>query len=109
MIDVGADGDSAGDMLTFANDVYDETNTTKVGTDNGWCIRTVIGRVWECFWTMVLADGQVTVEGPFHDVGDSTLAVTGGTDRYVGAKGSLKMHPRNPKGTEYEFTYMLVK
>jgi len=39
--DTGASGDSVGDILTFANEVYDEANAQKVGWDNGYCFRTV--------------------------------------------------------------------
>src|SRR4029077_11722563 len=49
--DIGAKGDSAGDVLTFANEVYDETNKTLVGHDNGWGKRNVGGRRWGCFST----------------------------------------------------------
>jgi hypothetical protein len=107
--DTGEAGDTVGDILTFANEVYDETNTTKVATDNGWCVRTVVGKAWECFWTMSLADGQITVEGPFLDAGDSTLAITGGTGAYVGVSGEMKLHSRNAEGSEYDFVYMLTR
>ena len=103
--DTGAKGDSIGDLLTFANDVYDETNAKKVGTDNGYCVRTVAGTAWECNWTLVMADGLITVEGPFHDTGDSVFVITGGTGVYEGAKGQLNLHPRNPESTEYDFDY----
>jgi hypothetical protein len=63
--DLGPEGDSVGDILTFANEVYDEANAEKVGSDNGYCIRTVVGAAWECNWTITLADGQIVVEGPF--------------------------------------------
>src|SRR6478609_6396100 len=33
--DTGAPGDSAGDILTFANEVYDAGDKTKIGTDQG--------------------------------------------------------------------------
>src|SRR5262245_4480558 len=59
--DLGATGDTPGDLLTFANEIYDEKNAEKVGSDNGWCIRTSAGKAWECFWTLFLADGQITV------------------------------------------------
>ena len=39
--DTGAKGDSVGDILTFANEVFDAADATKVGTDNGYCLRTV--------------------------------------------------------------------
>jgi hypothetical protein len=106
-VDIGAKGDSVGDLLTFANPVFDARNQTQVGTDQGYCVRVVVGKSWECFWTLLLKQGQITVEGPFADEGDSTFAVTGGTGKYVGAKGSLKLHPRDATPTGYDFTYVL--
>jgi hypothetical protein len=105
--DTGAKGDSAGDVLTFANPVFDKANKTKVGFDQGYCIRTVPGKAWECVWTLSLKDGQITVEGPFLDAGDSVLAITGGTGKYAAARGQMKLHSRNEKGTEYDFAYEL--
>jgi hypothetical protein len=105
--DLGAKGDSAGDILTFANEIYDKDNANKVGSDNGWCARTVVGKAWECIWTTTLAEGQITVEGPFYDTADSALAVTGGTGEYAEASGSLALHARNDKGTEYDFVFKL--
>ena len=85
--DTGASGDSAGDVLTFANEVYDADDKDKIGTDQGICFRTVVGKAWECFWTLSLDKGQLTVEGPFYDSGDSVLAITGGTGEFAGAPG----------------------
>ena len=106
--DTGEEEDSVGDILTFANQVYDEANKNQVGTDNGWCMRTAAGQAWECFWTLILKDGQITVEGPFYDSSDSVLVVTGGTGKYAGAKGDMKLHSRDAKGTAYDFVYELL-
>jgi hypothetical protein len=103
--DTGEKGDSVGDLLTFANDVYDEKNATKLGTDQGFCLRVNKGVSWECLWTLKLADGQLTVQGPFYDAGDSVLAITGGTGKYATARGQMKLHARNAEGTEYDFVY----
>ena len=107
-VDLGAKGDSVGDMLVFANGVFDSANKTQVGTDQGYCVRTIVGKSWECFWTLTLKAGQITVEGPFMDEGDSLFTVTGGTGKYAGAKGSLKLHPRDATPTGYDFTYDLL-
>jgi hypothetical protein len=107
-IDLGAKGDSAGDLLTFANPIYDAANKTKLGSDQGYCVRVVVGKSWECFWTLLLADGEITVEGPFYDTGDSVMVVTGGTGKYAGAKGSMKLHSRDAKSTSYDFLYELL-
>jgi allene oxide cyclase len=102
--DTGATGDSAGDILTFANDVFDATNATKVGTDQGYCIRVVVGTSYECTWTTFLAGGQIVVSGPFYDAKDSTLAITGGTGRYRHARGTMDLHSR-AGGKEYAFVF----
>jgi allene oxide cyclase len=107
-VDLGAKGDSVGDLLVFANKVYDAANKTQLGADNGYCVRTIVGKSWECFWTLTMKAGQITVEGPFMDSGDSLLAVTGGTGKYAGARGSMKLHPRDPTPTAYDFTYDLL-
>ncbi|TMB84768.1 MAG: Allene oxide cyclase [Chloroflexi bacterium] len=84
--DVPPAGDSLGDQLAFHNPVYDVADKKQVGHDNGNCVRTVTGKgtgVWECFWTVFLAGGQITVEGPYNDNGtDTTLAITGGTGAF---------------------------
>ena len=107
-VDLTAKGDSVGDMLVFANEIFDAANKVKLGSDQGYCIRTIVGKSWECFWTMTLKAGQITIEGPFFDAGDSLFAVTGGTGKYAGAKGSMKLHPRDATPTGYDFTYDLL-
>lgn len=106
---IGKAKDNRGDILTFANPVFDAANKKQVGTDNGFCIRTVAGTAYECSWTTSLAGGQLTVEGPFHDSGDTTLAVTGGTGKYAGAKGEMLLHARDAKGSAYDFKFTLVR
>jgi len=101
--------DSVGDVLTFANPVFDSGNKKQIGTDNGQCVRTAAGKAWECIWTISLAGGQMTVEGPFYDGKDSHLAITGGTDEYKDASGQMTLHARNPEETEYDFTYEVEK
>jgi allene oxide cyclase len=107
--DTRAEGDSVGDILTFANEIYDEANATVVGSNNGFCVRTVVGVAWECFWNLTLSDGQITVAGPFLDAADSVLAVTGGTGAYSGAGGSMALHARDAKGSAYDFVYDLTR
>ena len=103
--DTGASGDSAGDVLTFANEVYDADDKDKIGSDQGICFRTVVGKAWECFWTLSLDKGQLTVEGPFYDSGDSVLAITGGTGEFAGATGDMALSARDPEGKAYNFMY----
>jgi allene oxide cyclase len=106
VVDLGDAGDSAGDTLTFANQVFDASNTHAVGTDQGYCFRTVAGEAWECAWTTFLPKGQITVEGPFYDAADSALAITGGTGRYRNARGWMELHARS--ATEFDFVFHLI-
>ena len=105
VIDLGEKGDSIGDLLAFGNPIYDPANQTKLADDQGSCVRTVVGKSWECVWTLILPEGQITVEGPFYDATDSVLAITGGTGAYRDARGQMTLHARNAEGTEYDFTY----
>ena len=104
----GTADDSAGNILTFANGVFDSSDTKKVGTDQGYCVRIEVGKSWECNWTTFLPGGQITVEGPFLDTGDSTVAITGGTGAYRNVRGSMQLKYHNPAGTEFDFVFNLI-
>lgn len=86
--------DSVGDAIVFANPVFDSTNTKQVGLLQGNCVRVIVGKSWECFFTLVLVNDRITLEGPYADSGESTFAITGGTGRYVGAKGQMTARSR---------------
>ncbi len=106
-VDLGAPGDSVGDLLTFGNPVYDAANKVQLGRDQGYCVRVAPGKSWECIWTLMLKDGQITVEGPFLDQGDSLMAITGGT----GIRRCQGQHEALSAGREsssYTFTYDLL-
>jgi allene oxide cyclase len=102
--DTGAQGDTAGDVLTFANEVFDRSDTRPVGTDQGYCIRVVPGTSYECSWTTFLQGGQIVVEGPFYDAKDSTMAITGGTGRFSRARGTMDLHALE-NGTKFAFEF----
>ena len=59
--DTGPTGDGLGDVLAFANPIYDAANKVKLGSDNGSCIRTAVGKAFECSWTTTLAGGSLVV------------------------------------------------
>jgi allene oxide cyclase len=104
--DTGAPGDTAGDVLTFANPVFDKADKKQVGTDQGYCVRVEAGKSYECTWTTFLDGGQIVVQGPFLDAGNSTLAVTGGTGRYAKSRGTMELKAR-PGGTSFDFVFKL--
>jgi allene oxide cyclase len=103
----GSQKDVEGNVLTFHNQVYDASNKTRVGRDEGYCIRTIVGKSWLCTWTTYLEAGSITVEGPFSDTGNTVLAITGGTGAYATAGGTMNLKYRNKKGTAFDFIFHL--
>lgn len=100
--------DQLGNVLTFANKVYDSANKRQVGSDQGYCVRTVVGKTWECNWTTFLKSGSITVEGKFSDTGNTVLAITGGTGAYATARGEMDLKYHNKKGTAFDFVFHLM-
>jgi hypothetical protein len=107
VIDLGPTGDSYGDLNVFANPVFDESDTTQVGVNSGSCVRIVVNR-WECTWTLILDNGQLTIQGPLNDDADSVLAVIGGTGDFLGASGQLTMAQRADDPTRTDMTFELL-
>jgi Allene oxide cyclase barrel like domain len=102
----GTGAGGIGDVLTWANDVFDASDANKVGSDQGYCIR-VSSESYECNWTTFLPKGQITVEGPFYDSKDSTLAITGGTGRYRHVRGTMDLKSLATDGSKYQFVFHL--
>jgi allene oxide cyclase len=107
-VDVGKKGDSTGDILTFHNQVFDQRDQDLVGRDLGRCVRIVPGQSYECTWTTILRDGQITVDGPFYDKDNSVLAITGGTGAYDRARGQMLLSSRKG-GSEFNFVFKLAQ
>jgi allene oxide cyclase len=94
--DLGKEGDSAGDLLTFHNPIFNRTNSKRIGHDQGDCIRISPKRgILECRWITFLPGGSITVEGPFLDRKSSTLAITGGTGDFGNVRGSMSLKGRS--------------
>jgi allene oxide cyclase len=105
--DVGPSGDSPGDILSFNGVISTVSEKKPIGSDPGFCIRIEVGKSWQCSFTVILADGQISVQGPYADVGDSTMVIMGGTGRYLNAKGSVISHARGTTPETYLFTFDL--
>ena len=98
--------DVIGNTIGWGNKLFNAKDTKKVGRDEGLCYRTNPGKYWECTWTNVFDQGQITVQGPFLDSGkDSKLAITGGTGQYKNARGYMLLHAANKAGTKYDYTF----
>ena len=107
LIDVGEQGFSVGDLLTFANPLYDERNEKRVGHDQGSCIVVDVQPVkFQCSWTAWFEGGSVVVEGPFFEDRETTLAITGGTGSYSTADGTMRLGFRDDPA-EFDFVYRI--
>jgi len=107
VIDTGKKGDSTGDLLTWHNKVYDSTDTSVAGSDQGECVRISPKQgTWECTWITWIGSDSITVEGPFYDTKDGTLAITGGTGAYKDATGEMDLVSKNG-GAEYDFVFKI--
>lgn len=107
-VDVAPPGASPGDMMVFQSDILDSTTRTLVGHDSGWCVRTWTSKeLSECTFTLTLADGQISVQGPADRHGATVLAVTGGSGKYSGARGQLKLNTRVGVGIDNHLTFIL--
>jgi allene oxide cyclase-like protein len=86
-----------GDQFVFSDDLY--TNGRIVGDDGGQCAITRFQSYDEfdahCVATLRLRGGQITVQGliTLSDGGGDrfTVAITGGTGRYRGASGEMRV------------------
>jgi len=103
-VDLGARGDSPGDLLVFDNLLFDSANKTKLGSNQGSCVRIAPGKTWDCSMTLQLEGGSLTAHGRYSDEGDSAFAITGGTGKYSVARGSITVHARDAKGAAYDFS-----
>jgi len=104
----GTAADAQGDLLVFTNPIKSADGKAVVGLSRGSCVRTEVGKWWECSWTMQLPGGTLEASGSYPDEGDSEFAILGGTGHYVGARGTLKVHARDAAKTSYDFVIDLL-
>jgi len=100
--------DSLGDLIVFANPLYEADSTKSVGTSRGFCVRTEVGVGWQCTFSLELPKGSCIVEGHYPDSGEAQFAVVGGTGLYTGAHGTLRVHPRDSAHSTYDFDAELL-
>jgi allene oxide cyclase len=112
VFDLGPTGDSIGDVRVFSNDLYDAENATVVGADQGFCVRTVVGKRMECTWTNIFENGTIVTQGAGLDAAFAgapmTVAITGGTGDYVGAKGEMTITKLEDADHQFTFTFELA-
>ena len=104
------ESDSVGDTLVFANPLFDSTNARQVGVVQGSCVRVIVGKSWECLFSLGIGENRLTLQGTYNDVGESVFAITGGTGRYTGVRGrmSLRAREEKPPGGDQVPTYDMI-
>jgi allene oxide cyclase len=110
VVDIGAPGDSTGDLLTFHNRVR-WSDGRRAGVDQGSCVRIdPAAGTWECAFTIWVKNGahvgRIAVAGSFYDAGVSPLAVTGGTGDFKHASGTLWIRTRD--ASSFWFTFAIT-
>ena len=102
-IDTGESGDSVGDILVFDQPLLDEHHKN-IGNNSGTCIRTRVGHIFQCQWTLAFDNGSIQVAGREFDQGTSAISIVGGTGKYSSISGHMKS-VNNNDGT---FTQILT-
>jgi hypothetical protein len=114
-LDFNETGPSVGDQVVFTDNLFQ--NGKRVGEDHGQCaIARITGTgasgsiTVECHVTLVLAAGQITIQGVATFTGEgpqtNVLAVTGGTGAYQTAHGQIRA--RDVSETRTELTIQLI-
>ncbi len=102
---------SVGDMLVFASPLLDEAKA-RVGTLHASCVVTRGGKTgkaaYQCTATFVLKDGAIAVDVAFNEAqgANITIAITGGTGAYEGARGSIASK-EGPNDTSIDTVHLL--
>ena len=95
-VDLGPPGDSPGDMFVFDQPLLNEAREN-IGSNSGYCVRTLPGQFSECQWTLTMANGTITVAGREAETGTSLIPIIGGTGAFEGASGVLTTTPNGDR------------
>lgn len=87
--------DTVGDRIVFNNPIFDEANERQVGIDQGqFVLIDAKGMFYDGAFTLVLDGGSLVAQGRTSNSATTTLAVTGGTGAFRGARGEVTLRPR---------------
>ena len=101
-----APGDLPGNLFVFDQPLLN-SRYEPIGTNSGYCIRTLPGKHSQCLWTLTLANGTITVAGSEADAGTSLIPVIGGTGAYLTAGGMLATTPNGDRTYTQVLTLLL--
>lgn len=103
-VDVGRRGESPGDYFVFEEAAYNRSGK-RIGADSVRCMLMV--RTFRCDGTIrIWGTGKIDVSGSFFWERDNRIPITGGTGRYAGAGGTLRVfdEPGGRSRLEFHFT-----
>jgi hypothetical protein len=112
-LDLGDPGVTLGDRFIFSDDVSRTRGGDVIGSTGGECTVVRVDEEFydstvQCLVTVWLRGGQITVQGLLSESDErATLAVTGGTGRYKGASGQVKV--RFFSDTEAKLVFQLKR
>jgi hypothetical protein len=93
---------SAGDFSVETAPIFDESNTTRLGTSHALCVATrggTLARVtFQCSGTFVLGQGTLALNFGGKPGNEITGAITGGTGAFEGRTGSAVSRERPSSG-----------
>ena len=95
-INLGGTEDSPGNMFVFDQPLLNASQEV-IGSNSGYCVRTLPGKFSECQWTLTMADGTITVAGREAETGTSLIPIIGGTGKFEGASGVLTTTPNGDR------------
>jgi hypothetical protein len=102
LLDLGAPGNSLGDQIVFTTQLL--KGDTEVGHQGGACTVTSVQRnEAQCLATYSLRGGQITGQALIRlgDPAPYAVAVTGGSGKYKGVEGEIRVDPASetqPRG-----------
>jgi hypothetical protein len=106
----GPDMQTYGQLTTFANPIFDGSNTMRIGRDQGFCVQINLAKSEECVWTTILPAGAITAEGSEPNSGSlAPFAITGGTGTYRNARGWLYERAHNKAATQWDEFFHLSR
>jgi hypothetical protein len=90
-VDLGTAGPSLGDQVVFT--ARFDADGQRIGFDGGVCTLVRLPQVYQCVATNSLPKGQLTAQGlvDFAGSAPANFAITGGTQRYQTARGSVEV------------------
>jgi len=117
VVDLDPQGLSHGDMRVINSPLYDASGTERIGRLDAFCVQTdpaeesgEKAHMAQCTVTLSLPGGEITAQGlnrypKFTEnvPSGSVNAITGGTDKYAGAGGEVRLEARGNRviGTLY--------